>query len=147
METAFNLNHFGFAKPFVKWAGGKGQLLNIFEHYYPMSLHDGNISRYIEPFVGGGAVLFDILQKYDIEEAFIFDINEDLINAYLVIKFNVDALVEHLSVMEQKYLKLNKEERKEMWERAHFKTVKLIKSNESWPMNVPYPESYYSTKY
>jgi len=42
---------------------------------------------------------------------------------------------------------MSKEERQEMWERAHFKTVKLIKANDNWPLNVPYPESYYSTKY
>jgi len=103
------------AKPFVKWAGGKGQLLNTFEKFYPSQLIEGSIKRYIEPFVGGGAVFFDILQKYNIEEAFIFDINEDLINTYHVIKSNVVALVEYLSCLEARYLKLDKKAQKEMY--------------------------------
>mgnify|MGYP003736827251 CR=1 FL=1 len=45
------------AKPFVKWAGGKGQLLNTFEQYYPLMLPEGSVKYYIEPFAGGGAVL------------------------------------------------------------------------------------------
>ncbi|NYE58027.1 DNA adenine methylase [Carboxydothermus ferrireducens] len=89
-----------YARPFVKWAGGKGQLLNTLERYYPLKLLQGEIKRYIEPFVGGGAVLFNILQKFNIEEAYIFDINVDLINAYKVIKFNVDELVYYLKSLE-----------------------------------------------
>ncbi|MBZ4665236.1 DNA adenine methylase [Mahella sp.] len=103
------------AKPFVKWAGGKGQLLDTFKQYYPSTLLEGRIKRYIEPFVGGGAVLFEILQKYKIEEAFIFDINQDLINAYIVIKYDVDILVEYLFSLECKYLDLNEKARKEMY--------------------------------
>lgn len=103
------------AKPFVKWAGGKGQLLDTFKQYYPSTLLEGRIRRYIEPFVGGGAVLFEILQKYKIEEAFIFDINQDLINAYIAIKYDVDILVEYLFGLECKYLDLNEKARKEMY--------------------------------
>lgn len=115
MGLAININLPECAKPFVKWAGGKGQLLDIFEQYYPASLREGGIRRYIEPFVGGGAVLFEILQKYRIEETIVFDINEDLINTYNVIKNNVDALVEYLSDLEYRYLKLSKDARKEMY--------------------------------
>ena len=53
-------------KPFVKWAGGKGSLLPQLTNFYPLELRNGIIDRYVEPFVGGGAVLIDILQKYDI---------------------------------------------------------------------------------
>ncbi|HHV65696.1 MAG TPA: DNA adenine methylase, partial [Peptococcaceae bacterium] len=115
MELAINTGLTVCAKPFVKWAGGKGQLLSTFEQYYPSELIQGCIKRYIEPFVGGGAVLFDILQKYRIEEAFIYDINEDLINTYQVIKNDVDALVEFLSDLEDRYLKLNKDARTDMY--------------------------------
>jgi len=115
LEQAININLAEYARPFVKWAGGKGQLLSTFERYYPSELIEGRIKRYIEPFVGGGAVLFDILQKYRIEEAFIFDINEDLINSYQVIKNNVDALVEVLSDLEYRYSRLNKDARKNMY--------------------------------
>lgn len=67
-------------KPFLKWAGGKGQLLYEIEKYYPFS--DKKITKYAEPFVGGGAVLFDILNKYDLDEIYISDINTELINTY-----------------------------------------------------------------
>lgn len=103
------------AHPFVKWAGGKAQLLNTFRNYYPLALQIGQVKRYIEPFVGGGAVLFDILQNYSIEEAFVFDINEDLINVYNVIKYRVSELIEMLSLLEQEYLKLDEEKRKYMY--------------------------------
>ena len=65
-------------KPFLKWAGGKGQLLSEIEKYYPFA--DGKITKYAEPFVGGGAVLFDILSKYDLDEVYISDINAELAN-------------------------------------------------------------------
>ena len=55
-----------YVKPFLKWAGGKGQLLSEIEKYYPFD--NGIITKYAEPFVGGGAVLFDILSKYDLKE-------------------------------------------------------------------------------
>ncbi|MCX7842099.1 MAG: DNA adenine methylase [Clostridia bacterium] len=115
MEPAINNKLTECAKPFVKWAGGKGQLLDTFEDYYPLLLIEGSVKRYIEPFVGGGAVLFEILQNYRIEEAFIIDINEDLINSYLAIKNNVNAVVEYLSGMELKYLRLSKDVRKAMY--------------------------------
>jgi len=115
LELLNNYKFFECARPFVKWAGGKGQLIDIFQKFYPSQLFEGYIKRYIEPFVGGGAVLFDVLQKYEIEEAFIFDINEDLINAYIVIKNNVDDLVVYLSDLESIYLKLSIDERKKMY--------------------------------
>ena len=51
-------------KPFVKWAGGKNSLIPQLTKYYPFELKNGTIKNYVEPFVGGGAVLIDILQKY-----------------------------------------------------------------------------------
>ena len=59
-------------KPFLKWAGGKGQLLSEIEKYYPF---DKTVTKYAEPFVGGGAVLFDILSKFNLSEIYISDIN------------------------------------------------------------------------
>jgi len=75
------------AKPFVKWAGGKRQIVNILLSNVPKSFN-----RYFEPFVGGGALLFELKPK----KAVISDINEELINAYRVIKGNVDELIESL---------------------------------------------------
>ena len=99
-------------RPFVKWAGGKGSLIPQLNNFYPYELKNGIIERYIEPFVGGGAVLIDILQKYDVQEAYAFDINIDLINSYNVIKRNVEDLITNLKQMETEYLQLEQEERK-----------------------------------
>lgn len=99
-------------RPFVKWAGGKGSLIPQLNNFYPYELKNGIIERYIEPFIGGGAVLIDILQKYDIQEVYAFDINIDLINSYNVIKSNVEELINNLKQMEAEYLQLGQEERK-----------------------------------
>lgn len=88
-------------KPFVKWAGGKNSLIPQLTKYYPSELKDGTIRRYIEPFVGGGAVLIDILQRYKVKEAYAFDINIDLINCYNVIKNNVEELIKQLHKKEK----------------------------------------------
>ena len=100
------------ARPFVKWAGGKGSLILQLSNFYPYELKNGIIERYIEPFVGGGAELIDILQNYDVRQAYAFDINMDLINSYNVIKNNVEELITNLKRMETEYLQLEQEERK-----------------------------------
>lgn len=94
----------GIAKPFLKWAGGKGQLLNKFEELYPQELIEGQIETYIEPFVGGGAVLFNVLQNYKIKKAYINDINKELINCYRCIKADVEEVIKQLEVLEKEYL-------------------------------------------
>ena len=98
-------------KPFVKWAGGKNGLLSQLKNFYPYELENGKIERYIEPFVGGGAVLINILQEYDVKEAYAFDINKDLINCYNVIKNNVEELIEKLNNVEKEFIKLDEENR------------------------------------
>ena len=92
------------AKPFLKWAGGKGQLLDTFDKMFPQELIEGKIKTYIEPFVGGGAVLFHILQNYKIEKAYINDINKELINCYRCIKADVEEVIKPLSILENEYL-------------------------------------------
>ncbi len=85
------------AKPFLKWAGGKTQLLSEIHAQIPYSYSDK--FTYIEPFVGSGAVLFWILNNFkNIENAIINDINEDLINCYQVIKTSVKELIRVLSI-------------------------------------------------
>ena len=97
-------------KPFLKWAGGKGQLIKEIEKYYPFK--NSKIKKYAEPFVGGGAVLFDILNKYDLKEVYISDINAELINTYIVIRDDIDLLIELLYNMQSNFIPLDKEERK-----------------------------------
>lgn len=97
-------------KPFLKWAGGKGQLLPEIENYYPFE--NGRVTKYAEPFVGGGAVLFDILNKYDLEEVYISDINAELINTYLTIRDDIDTLIENLYTMQNDFIPSNTDDRK-----------------------------------
>jgi DNA adenine methylase len=91
------------AKPFLKWAGGKKQLLSQFEAYYPPEIRSGNIEKYIEPFIGGGAVFFEIMKKYNIRYAYISDINKDLILTYRVIRQKPLTLSEVLEQYQQQY--------------------------------------------
>ena len=100
------------AKPFLKWAGGKGQLLSQLDELLPIGLENREFT-YIEPFVGGGARLFHMLQKFPkICKVVINDINPYLITAYRVIKDNPNELIERLSELERQYLTLEKEESK-----------------------------------
>ncbi|MEZ4928854.1 MAG: DNA adenine methylase [Chitinophagales bacterium] len=87
-------------KPFVKWAGGKTQLIKKISESFPKGIKKSTYT-YIEPFVGGGAVLFHILNNYpNIEKIVINDINSDLINTYKTIKNNVEELIEVLQKWE-----------------------------------------------
>lgn len=113
-------------KPFVKWAGGKGQLLNDIRNAYPDSMSD-NISKYAEPFVGGGAVLFDVLSSYNMEKVYISDINAELINTYKIIRDDVNELILMLSIMQSEYVPLPTNERSEYYyaKRDKFNDLKI----------------------
>ncbi|HOR39665.1 MAG: Dam family site-specific DNA-(adenine-N6)-methyltransferase [Paludibacteraceae bacterium] len=114
VQDLFNPSNVG-AKPFLKWAGGKGQLLDIFQKLYPEQLKRKKIKNFYEPFLGSGAVFFDITQKYEIENAFLYDINEELILAYKVIQRDVSKLIDFLHRYQKTYLKLDKVKRKEFF--------------------------------
>lgn len=102
------------ARPFLKWAGGKGQLLTEISKYYPFA-KEKHIKKYAEPFVGGGAVLFDILNKYAIDEIYISDINTELINTYVMIRDNPNELILRLRSLEADFLAMDVNERKKMY--------------------------------
>lgn len=95
------------ARPFLKWAGGKGRLLVQFEDVFPAPLRAGRVRRYVEPFVGGGAVFFHIAQQFQIQEAVLCDINPELILAYTAVRDEVELLIEELARLEDVYLSLN----------------------------------------
>ena len=100
------------AKPFLKWAGGKGQLLSQLDAHLPADLQ-GQSFTYIEPFVGGGAMLFYMLRKYpNITHAVINDINPHLITAYRIIKEQPNELIQQLAALEQDYFSQPDEEAK-----------------------------------
>ena len=96
------------ALPFVKWVGGKRQLLHRIRNYYPFQY---NLHKYAEPFVGGGAVLFDILNTFHLKEVYISDLNADLILTYKTIRDNPNDLIELLSIYQQEFLSYPLEER------------------------------------
>lgn len=88
------------AKPFLKWAGGKRQLINTINEYLPdIEQYD----RYVESFVGAGAVMFHVLQNYNVNECHIYDKNQDLILAYSVIKHYPDRLIRKLKGYSRDY--------------------------------------------
>ena len=113
-------------KPFIKWVGGKGQLLSEINKLYPVELGK-NINKYAEIFVGGGAVLFDILSKYKLDEVYISDKNLELINTYKSIRDNVDILIKSLKGMEEQYIPLDNKNRKDYYykKREEYNSLKI----------------------
>lgn len=96
------------AKPFLKWAGGKTQLLNDIASKFPYAKSEE--FTYIEPFLGSGAVLFWILNNFPkLKLAIINDINTDLINSYKTIKSNPGDLIEVLKKYEEEYHSLSEQ--------------------------------------
>jgi len=118
------------AKPFVKWAGGKSQLLSKLRTKYPAGLGK-HINKYAEPFVGGGAVLFDILNNYSMDEVYISDVNRELIHTYVTIRDDADLLIEAVKTFEHRYLPFTNEIRKEIYykNRDRFNKLKLANDN------------------
>lgn len=110
------------AKPFIKWVGGKSQLLEEIRKKYPQK-----IEKYCEPFVGGGAVLFDILQKFQPKEVLINDINKELINTYLQVKNHCEELINQLNELQTQYKKLGQEDRKVLFyeKRTRYNALKV----------------------
>lgn len=98
-------------KPFVKWVGGKSQLVEQIEKMLP-SDGEKTLIKYVEPMVGGGALFFSILSKYDFEELYISDINAELINAYQAVKNDVENLIAKLNEMQMLFLPIDENGRK-----------------------------------
>ena len=99
------------AKPFVKWVGGKSQLIEQLEALLPADFDQWENVTYIEPFVGGGAMLFYMLQKHsNIKSAIINDINSDLTTCYKVVRKNPSELVQSLQEIQKEYYSLTSEE-------------------------------------
>lgn len=110
------------AKPFIKWVGGKTQLLDEIRKYYPSQM-----DKYCEPFVGGGAVLFDVLAQCHPRDILINDINSELINTYNQIKTNCNGLIDTLADLQEKYWASLPEENKVLYfeKRERFNSLKI----------------------
>ena len=104
-------------KPFIKWVGGKSQLIEQLDAQLPADFDSLEDVTYIEPFVGGGAMLFYMLQHYpNINHAIINDIKPDLTTCYRTVRDNPKELIASLQDIENTYLSLNTEEaRKEFF--------------------------------
>ncbi len=102
---------------FVKWAGGKNQLIEQFKPFFPTK-----IERYIEPFVGSGAVFFYVVQTYEPKYVLLADINEELINAYVVIR---DAVEKLITLLKQHKREHEKDPKKHYYAMRAIKPVKL----------------------
>ncbi|MCC6549013.1 MAG: DNA adenine methylase [Ignavibacteriaceae bacterium] len=115
------------AKPFLKWAGGKGQLISEIEKSLPENFGKSQ-SIYVEPFLGSGAVLFWMLNNYDsVFRAVVNDINSELINSYKVIASNPIELIQLLQVFEGEYHSLeNVQEEKKAY---YYKKRELFNSH------------------
>lgn len=103
------------ARPFLKWAGGKGQLLPQLEAHLPKEIRTGGIRRYLEPFIGSGAFFFRVAQSYPVQEFILSDLNHDLILTYQVVQKDVEALIAALSAMERDYLNLSESGREKFY--------------------------------
>lgn len=113
-------------KPFLKWVGGKSQLITQIEAYYPFN--DKRIKKYCEPFVGGGAILFNILSHYKISEAYISDVNLELINTYQMIRDNLNEMLIELKELQEAYLSMDHSNRQEFFyeKRKRFNELKSL---------------------
>ena len=89
------------AQPFLKWAGGKRQLMKEIETRLPKNLESYN--TYVEPFIGGGAVLFHLLEKYDFENVHISDLNPELILCYEMLKLDAKSVIRNLDKLIEAY--------------------------------------------
>ena len=112
--------------PFVKWAGGKKQLLTELNSHIPEGFGK-TITKYAEPFVGGGAFLFLILKTYSLDSVYISDINKSLITTFKIVRDNVDDLIEQLENLQKQYIPLEKEARKTLYYEKRERYNQLIK--------------------
>jgi len=104
------------ARPFLKWVGGKTQIIEEIESILPdFIIENRKIKSYFEPFLGGGAIFFYLASNYKIKEAFLYDINKELILTYNVIKNDHNELINHLLNLQNKFLPKDHKERKEYY--------------------------------
>lgn len=103
-------------KPFLKWAGGKSQLIDEIIAIFPEEIIQSKyIENYFEPFLGGGALFFYLKSYFKIKKSYINDINPDLILTYRVIQKYPKKLIIQLKEIKMEYLELNGEDRKEFF--------------------------------
>ena len=100
------------AKPFLKWAGGKTQLLNDIDNNLPPEIKKNGIINYYEPFIGSAAVFLFLKQKYGIENAHLYDINSNLISTFRIVQNQTNKLIKELKLLDREFKLKNNEQRK-----------------------------------
>lgn len=109
------------ARPFLKWVGGKSQLIKELDTHLPERLKEGKHKTYIEPFIGGGALFFHVARNYQIERFILADTNRDLILAYKTIQGKVGRLIAILHDLQTKFLKLDQQKREAFYYKVRAK--------------------------
>lgn len=114
MSIDTSIKEFKFPKPFLKWAGGKRQLILELESRLPQSILESKVIKsYVEPFVGGGAMFFFLKSNYQVKKSLLADVNQELIMAYQVVKNDHTKLISQLKNMEKEHLQKSEKKRKE----------------------------------
>ena len=124
--------HMYQAKPFLKWAGGKGQLLEQFQGHFPKELNGkGIIKHYYEPFLGGGAVFLWVMQNCKIEKAYLNELNPEIYLCYSAIQKDVGSVIKHLRSLEDKYHKMNGDEQSNFYYQVRCEYNEVSGTNKS----------------
>jgi DNA adenine methylase len=113
-------------KYLVRWVGGKNRLIPEIDKRIPKNIN-AQYDTYVEPFVGGGSVMFHILNNYNFKKIYVNDKNKELINLYLSIKNFPKEMVDKIEKLDLKYLSLDVSKKKEMYHliRKNYNRIKL----------------------
>lgn len=114
------------AKPFLKWAGGKRSLLPEIRKHLPEALALGKLVCYVEPFLGGGSVLFDLCHRFKFSSITLSDSNKRLIGVYKAIRDNVELVIEELSLLDIRYKRASMVEKRNMYYEVRSSFNKLL---------------------
>lgn len=132
------------ARPFLKWAGGKSQLLTQLESYFPPQLSSGEINRYIEPFVGSGALFFKVSRTCPVREFLLADANPELVLVYKTIQRDVEGMIQRLAEIETHYLNLGNSQRRDFFYKTRERynqqrgAINFKKYKPAWAMRSAY---------
>lgn len=117
-------------KPFLKWAGGKGQLISQMQEYLPKQLLEtGHMKNYFEPFLGGGAIFFWLVSEFDFDNVYLYEINSEVANCYRTIRNRTHKLVEDLEGLESEYFSRIDGKREDFYYSKRIEYNDLILSN------------------
>jgi DNA adenine methylase len=115
------------AGPFLKWPGGKTRLLSELHRRLPVDLEENKITKYVEPFVGGGGFFFSIAKRYPVDEYVINDKNKILMATYRVVRDKPRLLIDRLNELQEKYLAMDKSAKKKAYYQSRDEFNSLMK--------------------